>query len=138
MADQERLFNHYKECGYCLCPLPLHYEDEFCPRCLDAKLFDKVRDYIRANDVNEFQVADHFSIPVRKVKDWIKEGRIEYRESGKIAITTVRCQRCGSNVVFGTLCTKCLKLLNGKKVYGKHGGFVTDDQRMHYLNENNE
>ena len=28
------------------------------------------------------QVAEHFGIPQKKVKAWIKEGRIEYKEDG--------------------------------------------------------
>ena len=46
----------------------------------EMELFDAVRNYIRENDVNEFGVAAHFGIPVSRVKAWIREGRIEYKE----------------------------------------------------------
>ena len=43
-----------------------------CPMCEDALLFSAAKDYIRENDVNEFQVADYLDIPISKVKGWIK------------------------------------------------------------------
>lgn len=78
-------------------------------------LFDKVREFVRNNDVNEYQVAEYFDIPVRMVKQWIKEGRIEYKEKDKAGIMSNYCSRCGQPVSFGTLCPQCLRLLNGEK-----------------------
>ena len=73
------------------------------------------------------------------VKGWIKEGRIEYKEmvDGKRSINNhLSCERCGAPVTFGTLCSKCLKLLN-KNMHGydlhKH---QPDDDRMRFLNNN--
>ena len=77
--------------------------------------FDKVREFVRNNDVNEYQVAEYFDIPVRMVKQWIKEGRIEYKEKDKAGIMSNYCSRCGQPVSFGTLCPQCLRLLNGEK-----------------------
>ena len=37
-----------------------------------------MKDYIRENNVNEFQVAEHFGIPLSIVKRWMRELRIEY------------------------------------------------------------
>ena len=38
-------------------------------------------------------VADHFGIPVAKVRRWIREGRIQYKEGEHI--TPIHCQVCG-------------------------------------------
>ena len=128
---------NYKYCEFCGAPIPRNSEEKFCERCRDRILFQQVKDYIRANDVNEFQVAAHFGIPLRTVKGWIKEGRIEYKEmaDGKRSINNnFSCERCGAPVSFGTLCPKCLKLLN-KNMHGYDlRKPQADDDRMRFLN----
>lgn len=109
---REEYFGEYKQCEYCHRPLPEAFEGTVCPACADRLLFQEVKQYIRENNVNEYQVADHFHIPVRRVKQWIRDGRIEYVTNGDNALTSVHCQRCGARVSFGTLCPRCLKLLN--------------------------
>ena len=71
-------FEDIKYCDICHRPLPMEYKPNLCPICKEEELFSQVRDYIRAHDVNEHDVAEHFGLPVRQVKDWIREGRIEY------------------------------------------------------------
>lgn len=129
----------YKQCKFCGVPLPLSYESEFCPGCEKNHLFWDVKEYIRTNIVNEFQVAEHFHIPVRMVKEWIREGRIEYREdpNEKLTIAGLHCVRCGAPVTFGTLCTKCLKFVNSN-VHGYDTLKVKDDSRMRFLDSDNE
>lgn len=126
----------YKYCEYCGAPIRRNSEEPYCAQCRERILFLEVKDFIRANDVNEFQVAAHFGIPLRIVKGWIKEGRIEYKETpnGKKAINNnLSCERCGSPVTFGTLCPKCLKLLN-KNMHGYDLQKPQDDDRMFFLN----
>ena len=79
MATEEGLFGKYKQCEFCNRPRPNDYEGTLCPRCKDHKLFHDVKEFIRANQVNEYEVADHFKIPLKQVKEWIREGRIEYQ-----------------------------------------------------------
>lgn len=124
MAESESalgLFGTYKQCKFCNRPLPIKYEDDLCPKCRENQLFIDVRDYIRKHEVNEFEVASHFNIPLRKVRDWIREGRIEYKatdaEMGMI-LANLRCEICGAPVQFGVLCTKCSRNLHAKKGYG--------------------
>ncbi len=107
------IFSEFKNCEFCHKPLPNAYDKPLCPSCIEAQLFREVKNFIRENTVNEYEVADHFQIPLRVVKEWIREGRIEYvtnAQGGTMA--SVHCQRCGAPVQFGTLCPKCLKLLN--------------------------
>lgn len=127
--------NNYKQCEYCGRPLPNDYPKTLCPTCLDKILFSEVKEFIRNNDVNEFQVAEHFNISIRQVKEWIRQGRIEYKEKNSGAsLTSIHCQRCGSPVNFGTLCPKCLKLLNSNvQVYSSPS--YTNDSEMHYLKD---
>lgn len=66
--QQQGLFNNYKYCERCNRPLPLTYEDAICPDCQNQELFTNVKEYIRANDVTEYDVAEHFNIPLSKVK----------------------------------------------------------------------
>lgn len=129
----------YKYCEYCGAPMHRNSVERYCAQCRERVLFLQVKDYIRANDVNEFQVAAHFGIPLRTVKGWIKEGRIEYKETanGERSINNhLSCERCGAPVTFGTLCPKCLKLMN-KNMHGYDlQKPQQDDDRMFFLNQN--
>ena len=124
-------------CQVCGRPLPARYTSDTCANCVEAELFSKVRDFIRANDVTEYDVAEHFKISHRKVKGWIKEGRIEYKEQEERTVTVTHCMRCGAKVSFGTLCTKCLKVMNGE-----HEGFALptsgEDGRMRFMDSEEE
>ena len=77
MLTEKNTSDKYKYCEFCGRTLPKHYEGTLCPTCQEAQLFRNVRDYIRANTVNEYEVAEHFHIPLRQIKEWIREGRIE-------------------------------------------------------------
>lgn len=133
MIPKKKNFEH-RYCKMCKRVLPLSYKNDYCPTCEDLRLFDKVREFVRSNDVNEYQVADHFDIPVRVVKQWIKEGRMEYKDPEHKSIIAAYCSRCGAPVTFGSLCPKCLRLMNGEKVkgFGKVERNEEDD-RMRFL-----
>jgi len=73
---------NYKYCEYCGAPIPRNSEEPYCAQCRERVLFLEVKDYIRENNVNEFQVAEHFGIPLRLVKHWMRERRIEYIQPG--------------------------------------------------------
>lgn len=126
----------YKYCEYCGGILPRNSTSDFCKSCQEILLFHEVKEFIRANDVNEFQVAEYFELPLRVVKGWIKEGRIEYKElpSGEKTLNnTLVCEACGAPVTFGSLCRKCLKLLN-RNMQGYGMQTLTSEERMHFLN----
>ena len=137
MATEEGLFGNYKKCEFCGRPLPVHFESNLCPKCQDTQLFRQVKEFIRSNDVNEYEVAEHFGIPIKQVKAWIREGRIEYRTSESGSSISMHCQRCGAPVSFGTLCPKCLKLLNGNKGVSMQK-LNSGDSKMRYLDNENE
>ena len=108
MEQPQDLFGNYKYCEECKRPLPLTYKENLCPSCIEQKLFREVKEYIRENDVNEYDVAQHFHIPHMQVKKWIREGRIEYKDDHLNTIT-MHCTRCGAPISFGTLCAKCMR-----------------------------
>lgn len=124
------LFDTYKYCENCRKPLPISYKDALCPNCKESALFHEVKEYIRENIVNEYQVAEHFHIPRRQVREWIREGRIEYVEHGPGSIKSTHCQKCGMPIDFGTLCPKCAKVLH---THAYHATQETSDTKMHYL-----
>ncbi len=132
-------FTSYKQCSVCQKPLPQTYQYNICPGCLENNLFNDVKEFIRSNDVNEHQVAEYFNIPLRRVKNWIKEGRIEYKENDDKSATfgRVQCQHCGAPVSFGTLCQKCLKLIN-KNVHGYNTQKTDDSSKMRFFDTEEE
>lgn len=118
MQKQVNLFSDLKQCEICGRPLPNSLKETLCTHCQETKLFQDVKEYIRSYDVNEYMVAERFNIPIKKVKGWIREGRIEYKDQeAQKTIEGLHCQKCGVPITFGTVCTKCMKLQNGMKGY---------------------
>ena len=112
-SNSKSLFvNDIKVCKECHRDLKPDYTEEICPACKERLLFSRVKDYIRENDVNEFQVAQHFEIPLFKVKEWIREGRIQYKELQTPTVESLHCKECGEPISFGSLCSKCLRKSN--------------------------
>ena len=134
--EYKKLFGeNYKECSVCKRELPLDYPDELCPACGDRALFNLVKEYIRANNVNEHEVADHFQIPVSRVRSWIRDGRIEYRETEDV-IQGMFCKRCGKPLLSGYFCNTCERILNGNAVHvSVHTG---EGSRMRYVGNNKQ
>ena len=110
----------YKKCTRCRQLLNLSYPDELCPACKEIELFNEVKDFIRKNNVTEYQVADFFQIPLKKVKGWIREGRIEYKDNNfnkKISATTNTCFECGATILTGSFCKKCAIKNQARGIY---------------------
>ena len=120
-----------KICSSCERPLPKKYTDNNCAICKENELFFEVKDYIRANVVNEYMVAEKFDIPLSQVRKWIKEGRIEYCKT-KRTITSVNCQKCGTPISFGSICSECLQQLNTRT--GVYIQKPSNNDKMRYLN----
>lgn len=128
----ESLFdNNHKVCSECHRDLPKDYPDTTCPACKERILFSKVKDFIRANDVTEFDVAKEFDIPIFKVKGWIREGRIEYKDLQPKTMKNLHCQHCGKSISFGSLCTECLRKSNisGNAAFP----FGTEEEKFRFL-----
>lgn len=132
MQKEKMLFDNLKVCTRCKRPLASTYEEELCPSCINQALFEDVKDFIRKNDVNEMDVAEHFHIPIAIIKDWIKEGRIEYKDENlNKKLVNVFCQKCGKPIQFGTLCPECAHK-SGMSVTAI-GNIKGDSSKMRYL-----
>lgn len=110
--EQKGLFQDYRYCEICRRPLPQSFEGTVCPLCKEHALFMQVKDFIRENDVTEYEVAEKFNLPLSRIKQWIREGRIEYKDKDLNGHISYNCQRCGAPISFGTLCSKCLRYSN--------------------------
>lgn len=110
-----------KSCKQCGRTLQKIYPEDLCPVCQEINLFADVKDYIRSNDVKESDVAEHFGIPISKVRAWIREGRIQYKNYNSSKISGVHCQICGKPIDFGNLCAECHHL-QGLEVVAKQYG----------------
>ena len=120
-----------KNCAQCGRYLSMLYKEDICPECKEINLFSEVKDYIRSNDVRESDVAEHFGIPIKKVRDWIREGRIQYKDCGNNAISGVHCQICGKPIEFGSVCSECKKAQGLQIVAKKYGN--AQEAGMHFL-----
>ena len=107
--EEKTLFHNARYCKDCGTILLDSYTRDLCSNCEAQRIFDEVRDYIRSQDVNEYDVAKHFDIPVGMVQQWIKEGRIQYKERGEKTIMNAFCQRCGAKVTFWYALPEVLK-----------------------------
>lgn len=96
-----------KICKQCDCLLGKYYNDDLCPTCKEQNLFSEVKEYIRSTDANEYDVARFFHIPVSKVRTWINDGMIEYKNINDSNISSVRCHVCGKRITSGTICPGC-------------------------------
>lgn len=128
--------SNIRTCITCKRTIPNTFLGELCPVCAENELFAAVRDYIRSNVVNEYMVAEHFSIPLVKVKEWIKEGRIEYSNDDNKRILVSNCQQCGKSISFGSICTDCLRSI--KTITGVYVDKLNEDSKMRFLSDRNK
>lgn len=120
-----------RECAQCGRRLNDMYKEDLCPKCLDINLFSEVKDYIRSNEVKENDVAEHFNIPVSKVRSWIREGRIQYRTADGKTVSGVHCQVCGKSIDFGSVCADCRKVQQLQVVTKQYA--MQKPEEMHFL-----
>ncbi len=138
MEQRRALFADYFYCSGCKKLLPKEYEFEKCPFCIENDLFKEVREYIRANDVTEYDVAEAFEIPVSRVKEWISQGRIQYKQDKDKNYIGHHCARCGGLIPQGEFCISCRNILKRQKGTLVYDLDDFDDSKMRYLDQLNE
>lgn len=122
-----------KQCIRCGRNMHQMYPEDLCPACMEIELFHQVKEYIRENDVNEQDVAEHFDISVKKVRDWIREGRIQYKGESADKISSVTCKICGKPISFGVTCPECHSLAQLQVVAQMN---QAQDEKMHFIGKN--
>lgn len=123
--------NNVRYCLQCHRILPKNSDADFCDVCAELNLFKEARDFIRANDVNEDQVAEFLDIPVSQVRQWIREGRIQYKgHDGKL--TSLFCNICGKPIEYDTVCAECRRY---EKLQVVAKARSLDNSRMRYLDK---
>lgn len=133
LIHKDRKEPDIKYCAKCGKEMHSLYPDEYCPICKEYLLFQEVKDYIRSgNDIHEQDVAEHFNIPIRKVREWIKEGRIQYKGETAGKFSSVHCSICGKPITFGTVCPECHSL---QKLQVVATNQTTENAEMHFLNK---
>lgn len=78
-----------------------------CPDCVKADLeeFHSVRDYLKENPrANILEVNEATGVSIKKLRDYIREGRLVLAEGNDWGI---KCENCGEPVKTGRLCPDC-------------------------------
>ncbi len=135
--DRNRNLPEIRECKQCGRSLNNNYKKDLCPSCIEINLFAEVKEYIRSNDVREMDVANHFHIPISKVRSWIQQGRIEYKATNGKTVSGTKCQICGKKISFGTVCPECHKIQN-LQVISKQAGIQPEEMRFLGGRKNNK
>jgi flagellar operon protein (TIGR03826 family) len=85
-----------------------------CPACVkaDEETFEKVREYVKENPFHSIQdVADETQVPVKRIAQFIRDGRLEVSAGMAPEIT---CAQCNKPIRGGRFCEKCtMELKNG-------------------------
>lgn len=78
-----------------------------CPACsksLDEK-FAQVKKYVYDNPHASIQqVAAENEVPVKQIKQWVKEERLSFSSDSEIG---VECEVCGAMIKTGRFCNEC-------------------------------
>lgn len=70
-----------RRCSVCGCRIAVHSHYDKCRECMKNELFPKVKEFILNNyDVNELMVSEEFGIDRDIVREWVKEGHLEYKK----------------------------------------------------------
>ena len=122
------------------------YGAQVCPMCKkeDDEMFERVKKYLRDNPGSTlYMTAEECDVPESRIRDWLKEERLEYTGSGETGLT---CEHCGKPVRSGRLCDEC-KLSFSKaagemkrsldKPAAEKPKIVHDGEKMRFLGKRN-
>lgn len=98
----------FKQCRICrkIFQYP-GYGAQVCPACKkeDEEMFERVKTYLRDNPGKSIhQTARDCEVSESRIRDWLKEERLEYTGSGD---TGLFCERCGKSITSGRFCDEC-------------------------------
>lgn len=99
-------------CQRCGRPFEPRGEQAFCIICIeqDELVFRRIKDYLRKYPgARLFQVSTELNIPVAKIKQYLKDDRLEILEKDN---SFLKCESCNTPIRSGTHCDDCYKGLN--------------------------
>ncbi len=83
------------------------YGAQICPMCKkeDNEMFERVKNYLRDNPGSTLYVtAEACEVEESRIREWLKEERLEYTGTGETGLT---CEHCGRPIRSGRLCDEC-------------------------------
>lgn len=100
-----------------------------CPACMEKEEqeYEEVRKYLKDNPgASVEEITEATGVDEKKVFRWIREGRID----ADLAIRggEITCTRCGAVISFGSLCSKCSKLLTDQMQSMSRSAEVKDQE----------
>lgn len=78
-----------------------------CKNCIEQDIsdFNKIRDYLFIHPkAKMLEVSTNLDIPIRKIKRFLRESRLEIVEKDN---PFLKCDNCGKPICLGTLCEDC-------------------------------
>ncbi len=78
-----------------------------CPICRkeDDEMFTRVKTYLRDHYGSTLvEVSMECDVPMERIKEWLKEERLEYTGGGDTGLV---CEKCGTPILSGRLCDNC-------------------------------
>ncbi|HHW68303.1 MAG: hypothetical protein PWP07_852 [Epulopiscium sp.] len=82
---------------------------DYCPICMqyDEAIFQKIKEYLNEHPkATVIQVATDLDIPVKMIKKYLREGRLEIVEAENFFLN---CEKCGAPIKTGRYCDKCAR-----------------------------
>jgi ribosomal protein L32 len=84
-----------------------------CPECADRMdtYLGKAKEVLyRRPDIGVMDLAEEANIPFDVLKTFMREGRLQFRQTGTALID---CEMCGRPIISGTKCQACQDRLTG-------------------------
>lgn len=92
------------------------YNLDLCPNCtiLDSDDFEKVRLYLYDHHTaTAIELSEETGVSIVQIERYLRNGRLEIPEGSPIFI---KCEKCGTDIRSGRLCTACsLSLSNSMR-----------------------
>jgi ribosomal protein L32 len=81
--------------------------EKLCPSCrsvLEEK-YKLVKQYIEENPSSAATVvAEDCEVPVKQIKKWVRENKLEFADD---SLAGIECERCGKQIHNGRFCKDC-------------------------------
>jgi len=120
---------------------------DYCPICMqyDEANFQRIKEYLNEHPkATVMQVATGLDIPVKMIKKYLREGRLEIVEAENFFL---ECEKCGVPIKTGRFCDSCIRDLDSgiKKVINEAKSNINNinninnrrsNEKMRYLDKN--